>query len=264
MDPLFPGASAGLLRSLADAFRSGRLGPAASRLTITRVTPCPDIVVAGVTRLLSEGMAPAHLALLLDAHADAIEARTAVSGSIELVWTGPETAASYSRDTSVVVRELFQSAQRSVLVSTFVMQRVSTVFESLAKRMEKIPELRVQLFVHVGRKERDTRLDSEILREFTARMLKEWPGRVRPLVYYDPRSLSADQDTCASWHAKVVVIDEAVSLVTSANFTQRAQERNVEAGVLIRDERFARQLRRQFEGLVETKAVREVPGFGGR
>jgi hypothetical protein len=59
------------------------------------------------------------------------------------------------------------------------------------------------------------------------------PLPVRPVVYYDPRSLDRSLDRRATWHAKVVVDDE-VSLVTSANFTEWAQQRNLEAGALIR------------------------------
>ena len=49
-----------------------------------------------------------------------------VSGA-ELVWTGPESAASQSRDTAIVVAELFRSATKSVLVSTFVVHQADTV-----------------------------------------------------------------------------------------------------------------------------------------
>jgi phosphatidylserine/phosphatidylglycerophosphate/cardiolipin synthase-like enzyme len=65
----------------------------------------------------------------------------------------------------------------------------------------------------------------------------------------------------ATWHAKVVVVDDETAFVTSANFTEWAHQRNVEAGVLIRNPQFARQLRQQFEGLVQSRAVLEVPGF---
>jgi hypothetical protein len=66
-------------------------------------------------RLSAEGMAPAHLALLLETAADAAETRMGAV-SCELVWTGPEAAVSHSRDTAVVVEGLFSQAQRSVLV----------------------------------------------------------------------------------------------------------------------------------------------------
>ena len=50
--------------------------------------------------------------------------------------------------------------------------------------------------------------------------------------------------------------------VTSANFTEAAQERNIEAGVLVHDAGFARALRSQFEALVSAGDLRRVPGLG--
>jgi hypothetical protein len=50
---------------------------------------------------------------------------------------------SYSRDTSVVLGELFGSAQRSVLISTFVVRNGRAVFEGLARRMTDVPDLSV-------------------------------------------------------------------------------------------------------------------------
>ena len=127
--------------------------------------------------------------------------------------------------------------------------------------MAEVPGLHVQLFVHVGRDGRDTRHESEILREFATDLGRKWPGPTRPLLYYDPRSLALNAQDRATWHAKVVVIDDETALVTSANFTEWAQQRNIEAGVLVRNAEFARQLRQQFEGLVQSKHVRRLPGF---
>jgi phosphatidylserine/phosphatidylglycerophosphate/cardiolipin synthase-like enzyme len=218
-------------------------------------------VADDVSRLLGEGLAPAHLALLLDAEAAAVEARNHGSQPVELVWTGPETSVTYSRDTSVVVRELFESAQRSVLISTYVIHQGKEVFASLASRMEAVPALRVRLFLHVGRKGREARHDSELLREFGAKFRKEWPASRPPEVYYDPRALVADSNERATWHAKCVLVDDQVSFISSANFTEWAQMRNVEAGVLVRDEQFTTQLRAQFDGLVQAKQVSRLPGF---
>jgi phosphatidylserine/phosphatidylglycerophosphate/cardiolipin synthase-like enzyme len=261
MAALFSDASAGALRSLADGFRTGRLGPTASRLALNRVCQCSDGVVTDVTRLLGEGLAPAHMALLLDARAEAIEGRMSGAQPIELVWTGPETSVAYSRDTSVVVRELFESAQRSVLVSTFVIRQGKDVFQPLARRMNEVPDLRVLLFLHVGRDWRDARHESELLREFAAEFRKNWPGVRLPEVYYDPRALAMNGDERATWHAKCVLVDDEVALVTSANFTEWAQMRNVEAGVVVRDREFTAQLRAQFDGLVQAKQVYRLPGF---
>jgi phosphatidylserine/phosphatidylglycerophosphate/cardiolipin synthase-like enzyme len=58
-----------------------------------------------------------------------------------------------------------------------------------------------------------------------------------------------------SLHAKCVVVDERWSLVTSANFTNRAQTRNIELGVLIDDEPFAQKITGQWRALVRASHV---------
>ncbi len=135
------------------------------------------------------------------------------------------------------------------------------VFATLAGRLDAVPELSVRLFVHVERAWKDTRVESELLREFADGLRTRWPGTRLPEVYYDPRTLSHDVATRAAWHAKCLLIDDEVALVTSANFTEWAHQRNVEAGVLVRSQHFARQLRSQFDSLVQARAVRRVPGF---
>jgi hypothetical protein len=261
MPPLFPGMAAGALRTLSDAFRTGRLTAAAGTLSIGRIVPGPADATADILRLLGEGMSPSHLSLLLDSRADLAEAGLASGRHAELVWTGPEGHQAFSRDTSVVVRELFETAQLSVLVSTFVVRQGVKVFEPLARRMDERPDLDVEVFLHVGRGPRDSRYESEILREFAAEFKGDWPGTRLPKVYYDPRGLAAEPANRATWHAKCVVVDESVAFVASANFTEWAHQKNVEAGVLLRDPPLAMQIRGQFDGLVRSQQVRRVPGL---
>jgi len=256
---IFAHESAGTLRRLADVFASGRLNSPLSAFSLKRAAPCSNEFAAEVLRLSDEGMSPQHLALLLSAAADAAEARAGQT-SAELVWTGPEVPGTSSRDTAIVVPELWRSAQRDVLVSTFVVHDVATVFLALAQRMDEVPDLRVRIFLHINRNQRDTVLDSELLREFADQFRRAWPGQRRPEVYYDPRGLSTDPSTRPTWHAKCVVVDEELSFVTSANFTEWAHQRNAEAGVLIRSRSFNAQLRQQFDSLVRAKLVLRLPG----
>jgi phosphatidylserine/phosphatidylglycerophosphate/cardiolipin synthase-like enzyme len=51
-------------------------------------------------------------------------------------------------------------------------------------------------------------------------------------------------------HAKCIVVDDRKAFVTSANLTTAAQERNIEAGLLVEDAGLAQSLRMQFETLV--------------
>jgi phosphatidylserine/phosphatidylglycerophosphate/cardiolipin synthase-like enzyme len=257
----FDGVSADTLRTLAAALRNGRLSKPLTAFKLSTVSQCPAALVADLQRLSEEGISSAHLALLLETSAEVAEARLVQAEATELVWTGPESTVSHSRDTAVVVEELFASATRSVLVSTFAIQQGQRVFAPLAARLDALPELSARLFVHVGREWKDTREDSELLREFAHSLASRWPGTRRPGVFYDPRTLSTDPGVRASWHAKCVLVDDEVAFVTSANFTEWAQQRNVEAGVLVRSRDFARQLRAQFDSLVQVKAVRRLPEF---
>ncbi len=255
------GASAATLRALASALRSGRLTTPLSPFALSTIAACPPPLSSELQRLSSEGMIASHLALLLDARADAADTRMAASSSYELVWTGPESEGSHCRDTAVVIEDIFSTAERSVLVSSFVVHCGELIFRSLAQRMDTVPSLQVRMFLHIARKPADSRDDSELLREFSAEFGKQWPGTRRPEIYFDPRTLAVDRAVRASWHAKCVLADGEVTFLTSANFTEWAQERNVEAGVLVRSPQFTMHLSAQFEGLVQSRRVRRLPGF---
>jgi phosphatidylserine/phosphatidylglycerophosphate/cardiolipin synthase-like enzyme len=79
-----------------------------------------------------------------------------------------------------------------------------------------------------------------------------------PEIYFDPRSLAMDGKQKALLHAKCVVVDGKTSFVSSANFTEAAQERNIEVGVLLRSQIVAERLIGFFAALVSTGAVRRA------
>jgi hypothetical protein len=63
-------------------------------------------------------------------------------------------------------------------------------------------------------------------------------------------------------YTKCIVVDERRALVTSANFTKRAQTRNIEVGVLIEDEHFARALVHQWRSAAEAGVFVAVKSEG--
>lgn len=72
----------------------------------------------------------------------------------------------------------------------------------------------------------------------SARSTPRWSSAAqRSEVFYDPRQ-TAEREF-VSLHAKCVVVDEHEVLLTSANFTNRGQTRNIELGVRIEDPGFA-------------------------
>ena len=86
----------------------------------------------------------------------------------------------------------------------------------------------------------------------------EWPEQVPvPEIYYDPRSLSLARVDRAVLHAKCIVVDGQETFISSANFTEAAQQRNIEIGVLLRSIVVAERLIRFFDTLVnESQSLR--------
>jgi hypothetical protein len=192
--------------------------------------------------------------------ADAVNTASAVRpAAVELVWSGPEADGITNRDTGVVTRELFGQAVAEVVVVGFAVYQGREIFARLADRMQELPTLRVRLFLDVRRPAGSSVPADELARQFAAEFLRsEWPSTLPPEMFYDPRSLSSDGMVRSSLHAKCVVIDRSISLVTSANFTEAAQLRNIEVGCLIRCKLFASQLVSHFDKLLEVGAIKKM------
>lgn len=248
----------GLLLDLASALETGALTwpPSGAGLARLGMTLHGEDVAAELLAL--GGALPAAYLLRLLAQ-EREQAQRAID-RLQLVWTGPETPGSRSRDTAVVVRELFASAERSVLVSTYAIHQGRQTFLPLAERMAARPGLSVRLFLNVQRPHSDQTPESELLKRFADGFRSDvWPGERLPEVYYDRRALASGAGEKACLHAKCVIVDDRRAFVTSANFTEAAQERNIEAGVLVEDESLAAALRAQFESLVGAGLLLRLP-----
>jgi len=183
------------LAALAAALRSGRLHAPFTPVSLQRFC---SVVHAGGTaarlqQLHDEGMKPEHLALLGETILRTRARLPEQDALVDLVWTGPETLGVTNRDTGVVVRDLFGTAEAEVLVAGFAVYQGRTVFKRLAERMDEVPQLQVKLFLNVHRQMSVTSPAEELLREFAQRFrTKEWPGEKLPELYHDPRSLDLE------------------------------------------------------------------------
>lgn len=255
--------SDGDLAALADALRSGRLAPPFSTASVQAVYRGKLSSVLAVelqAQVEGGGVNGRHLAWALERTVRARGRTPGTEDSISLVWTGPEVDGTANRDTRVVVQEMFSAARESVFIAGFAVYQGARLFEGLASRFDADPSLHVRLVLDVQRRYGDTTEAGAILREFARRFwTKEWPGRRHPEVFYDPRSLELPPDIRASMHAKCVVIDGARCLVTSANLTEAAQERNIELGVLLKSSHLATSIERHFAVLVATSRLSKLP-----
>jgi cardiolipin synthase len=164
---------------------------------------------------LSEN-SPVYLAGLLTGAACAVS-RAHRRQSIDVVWTGPESGISTSRLTAAVVIDLISEARRELLLVSFATQTepgISAALDAAHGRGVSIMLL--------AERHADNHAYSHAATPFpdlTATRL-HWPATERP--------------QGAALHAKIIVVDDLIALVGSANLTGRAMEDNLECGILIR------------------------------
>lgn len=245
-----------VLKDLAEALDEGRLTSSLEAKTVGALvssTMATD-VKAELKAYLDLGFGQKPLAMLLRVIAAEREAQQRVRDRVSWVWSGPSDAKFPSRDTSVVVQELFKRARRSVLLMTYAFdkgEKSRRVFEVLADRMAESPELEVAFCANLQPLQEKAEKTEDAIARFKAQFIAEvWPWAKLPPVYYDPRSLTQQGKDRASLHAKILVVDNEVALVTSANFTEAAHERNFEAGVLVGDPETVTELAEQVLRLI--------------
>jgi phosphatidylserine/phosphatidylglycerophosphate/cardiolipin synthase-like enzyme len=178
----------------------------------------------------------------------------------ELVWTGPEGMSASSRRTEVVFRDLLGSAERDVWMAGYAIDHGASLFAPLHRAMvERQVSARFLLNLQYDPNEQRQTTEEAGAAFLVHRFLeRQWPFEgPQPAIFYDPRTLQ--KKSYASMHAKVVVVDETHVLIGSANFTERGQQRNIEAGALIHDAAFARQLVTQLQSLIDGGYVKRYP-----
>jgi len=241
------------LRTIAASLRSGRLSTPYSASSLDRylAEPLAAPVSAELQAMADAGMQPVAIAYSLELLASAFSERPSIDGMIDLVMTGPPIAGQGNRDTSVVVSDLFRNAEESILIAGYAVYQGQKVFHDLAERMAERPAVTARMFLDVQRRPGDTSASAEIVRRFAHRFQsEEWPlGTRYPEVFYDPRALSPARSKRAALHAKCVVADNEHVFVSSANFTEAAQERNVEVGLLVHSTSVAERLTHFFDAL---------------
>jgi hypothetical protein len=253
---------------LVDAIAHNRLRYPFHPATLANAVPTALIteVALELNRLSEQGLHLEHMAYMLQMLADERGRSQQKRNALDLVWTGEEVVGTESRDTRVVVKELFSHANKSVLISSYALDvgyKAKELFQPLALRMTEKPHLQVRLFINIqrpfGKKDES---DATLIRKFSETFQQDiWPGKKLPEVFYDPRSLSKEKSPRACLHAKCVVVDDERLLITSANFTEAAHQRNIEAGVLLSDTVAAKAIRTQFESLVKRNLLHRVPGL---
>jgi cardiolipin synthase A/B len=136
---------------------------------------------------------------------------------IDVVWTGPETGTGAGRLTSSVVTDLIGQARSSILLVSFATNNEPAIETALTAAADRGVEITLLAERHEDNPGY-TAIDTPFPGLGAVRL--RWRAERRP--------------HGAALHAKIIVIDDNVALVGSANFTGRAMAANLECGILIR------------------------------
>ena len=244
------------LRALAASVRAGRIEEPFTALKLQRFIgdANAESVSTRLAFLSSSGMPLKALAASLELVADALASTPPLEDLVDLVTTGPEASGVTNRSTAVVVSELFRSANRSVLVAGYAVYQGQKIFHALAERMIQNPALQVRMFLDVPRNQDDTSSASTQIARFVHQFkTAQWPnGMPLPNVYCCGHSIEDQHGKPGALHAKCIVVDEQTVFVSSANFTEAAQQRNIEVGLLVQSCAVSERVCRFFESLADS------------
>jgi len=243
------------LRELAASLRQGLLASGPTTHAVQQVVgpgATPDLLHS-LQALEQSGWKHSQVAALAEGLAMARESAVDPEQLLELVLSGPDMSGVPTRDTAVTMQALIEKAECEVILVAYAIHNGRRLFKRLAERMAEAPGLDVWFCLNIPRGYNDTSLASEIVRRFAREFReKHWPWEVQPKLYYDPRSLEPNAPARASLHAKCLIVDNRVALITSANYTEAAQKRNIEAGIIVRYAPCVERLTAYFTGLIQT------------
>jgi len=254
-------SNSGALEEVCAALESGRLdfrstGPVRSALS------GGSTLVEARVRVLQDlwrtqaGLAASAVALALRSSVAAADERRSQLPATQVVWTGPKVDGSYLRSTREVVRELMRAAQHDIFV-------IGYWIAARDDREGIIEEVITSLGLAVDRGVRTTVIVDERQRpdgrNNRQALVDAWSPGV-PL----PRILTwrlPSDDRHLKLHAKVLVADGADALVTSANLTFYAMDRNMEMGVRVSGAP-AKAISDHFQRLIKTGVIEDFEREG--
>lgn len=240
-------------RRLADAIADYEQPDGRARSAGTMVAPVPAFRRAASAVFDAWTEEPAvHGAIVGAALLSAIETAEAMraSQSLDVVWTGPSTAEVPVRLTREALLELIDGATSSLIIVSYAAYKVPDIVQALADAVARGVDVRLILESTAGSGGRLSVDASQAFSAVAGVRFYGWPAEQR----------ESDGGLKGSMHAKVVVADDQVAFVTSANLTGSAIEANMELGVLARGGAVPRRLSRHFRMLIAAGTLVEVGG----
>ncbi|MBA1231450.1 hypothetical protein G7013_17510 [Pseudomonas viridiflava] len=224
--------NAGAFAKVVAALESGELTAQSGSASIAKLAAGRGPVQRALTGLINSWtsefttLSSSAFTLQLLALKEAVLLTEDEATQTEVVWTGPKVEGSYLRATRQVVQDIISAAQSELLVVGYwlagkedcegIINDIIVLMANAVVRGVKVTMVLDEGEKGYGKNNRDT-------------LLALWPKNVA-----HPRLLTwkiPSDDKHLKLHAKVLVADRCDALVTSANLTMYALDRNMEMGV---------------------------------
>ena len=167
----------------------------------------------------------------------------------DFVWTGPPNGRFSVRRIDQVLYDLVAAAQRRILLVTFAASRIAHLCGHLSTAVRR----GVELTLIVEREDdSDGQLSVDALRAFRQLPL----NRTKVLYWPIDKRERNELGYPGKLHAKCAIIDDT-AIVSSANLTDDAFNRNMELGISLREPALADQLASHFLELYRNGTLRE-------
>lgn len=199
------------------------------------------------------------VAAVIDTILDTRDESLNVSLTQSLVVTGPEVPQKQILKTGSRFLQVVDHAKRELMVATFALYQGDKILEPIYQAMLRNEDLDVVLILNVQRGYGDTTQASQLVDKCRHDFLsKHWKWDLKPRVYYFPGSLELSYKLRGVMHAKFLIADEERAFVTSANFTEAAQQKNIEVGVELANSIEPKALSRYFKELIESGCLEKL------
>lgn len=171
--------------------------------------------------------------------------------SVELLWSGPSPANEIPvRRIDQSLYDLIAAAKNEILLVTFAAAKIQRLAGSLLAAVERGVTVRLLLEFE---QESEGQLSFDALKAFPVDLVRQVEVYCWPLEKRERNQAGRP----GKLHAKLALIDEQV-IVSSANLTDDAFNRNLELGVLLQSKKLRTTVKRYVEGLLIDGVIEKI------
>jgi phosphatidylserine/phosphatidylglycerophosphate/cardiolipin synthase-like enzyme len=170
-------------------------------------------------------------------------------GKAEIVWTGPSTGNIPVRHTEQVLCEVINTATRELFIVSFVAYEIDSVTKALRDAIGR--NVKINLLLELS-----TEHGGKVKQDSIKMMDKLFPSA--NIYSWSTKAKTDSMQQIGAIHAKCAIADDKLALITSANLTPAAMERNIELGVLIRGGTLPLELHKHFGSMILSELFEKI------